>query len=562
MQALIVNVTKERRYILASFFILLLYLSPLLIRGDNAHVRIHDNLDSNVAWYKVLIRSHELFGPLNAVIPQVMNGLPRGAYGTEFSGIVWLYALFPTMTAYALSQTITRIVAFIGMYLLLKKHFLSKPDTSLIRVGVALAFALTPFWPPGMLSTLGQPLALWAFLNIRGGARAWRDWAVLALLPFYSSFVLGFFFFLTAMGLLWLRDWIKKRDWNLVFLGSIAFMTVVYLAIEYRLILGLVATDIPTSRSEFVESTNGLLYTIGLAFFNFILGHSHVLTMQTLVILPVLFLALSQVSKHKSWNADKRFIHLFGLNFMLSLWYAFWFYTAWEPLKERFSLLTTFNFGRFHFLHPLVIYVSFALGLYILWKLGGKWHARVRFFLIAQVVFLLLCNDEIVYRVDGQPSIRQFYAVDQFRQIKDYIGKPFDSYRVASIGLHPSIAQYNGFYTLDSYNNYYPLTYKHDFRKIIAKELDKSPDLKTYFDEWGSRCYLFVSQLGKNYAFKKNSPVQIDHLQLDMKAFKALGGRYIFSAVPIVNAEEDDLQLLKVFDNAQSAWRIYLYKAM
>lgn len=561
MQALNINLTKERRYILASFFILLLYLSPLLVLGENAHVRVHDNLDSNVAWYKVLIRSHELFGPLNAVIPQVMNGLPRGAYGTEFSGIVWLYALFPTMTAYALSQIITRIAAFIGMYLLLKKHFLGKPDTSLIRVGVALAFALTPFWPPGMLSTLGQPLALWAFLNIRGGERSWRDWTVLALLPFYSSFVLGFFFFLTAMGLLWLRDLIKKRDRNPVFLGSIAFMTVLYLTIEYRLIWGLVASDVPTSRSEFVESTNGFLYTIGLALFNFILGHSHVLTMQTLVILPILFLALSVVYKHKSWQTDKRFLHLFGLNFTLSLWYAFWFYTAWEPLKERFSLLRTFNFGRFHFLHPLVIYVSFALGLYILWKLGGKWHARVRFFLIAQVLFLLLSNDEIVYRVDGQPSIKQFYAVDQFQQIKDYIGKPLDSYRVASIGLHPSIAQYNGFYTLDSYNNYYPLTYKHDFRKIIAKELDKSPELKTYFDQWGSRCYLFVSQLGKNFAFKKDSTVQISHLQLDMAAFKALGGSYIFSAVPILNAEEDDLQLMKVFDNAQSAWRIYLYKA-
>lgn len=67
--------------------------------GTNAHIRVHDNLDSNIAWYKVLINSNELFGPLNATIPQVINGLPRGAYGTEFSGIVWLHALFPTMLA-------------------------------------------------------------------------------------------------------------------------------------------------------------------------------------------------------------------------------------------------------------------------------------------------------------------------------------------------------------------------------------------------------------------------------------------------------------------------------
>ncbi|MDQ7864735.1 DUF6044 family protein [Peribacillus frigoritolerans] len=34
-----------------------------------------------------------------------------------------------------------------------------------IRVGTSLAFALTPFWPSGMLSTLGMPLALWAFFE-------------------------------------------------------------------------------------------------------------------------------------------------------------------------------------------------------------------------------------------------------------------------------------------------------------------------------------------------------------------------------------------------------------
>ena len=36
------------------FFLLVLYVSPLYILGENAHIRVHDNLDSNIAWYKVL----------------------------------------------------------------------------------------------------------------------------------------------------------------------------------------------------------------------------------------------------------------------------------------------------------------------------------------------------------------------------------------------------------------------------------------------------------------------------------------------------------------------------
>lgn len=190
------RITSESRLLIFAFFIICLYLSPLFVLGENAHIRVHDNLDSNLAWYKVLSESGQMLGSSEAKIPQVINGLPRNAYGTEFSLIVWLYAIFPTMVAYALSQTITRVFAFIGMYLLLKDHLLMHKEYTLINVGVALAFALTPFWPSGMLSTLGMPLALWAFLHIRNGKSTWKQFLVLTLLPLYSSIVLGFFFFI------------------------------------------------------------------------------------------------------------------------------------------------------------------------------------------------------------------------------------------------------------------------------------------------------------------------------------------------------------------------------
>ncbi|NWN94142.1 MAG: hypothetical protein HLX43_06315, partial [Bacillus sp. (in: Bacteria)] len=157
----------EKNALWLAVWMLAVYLSPMFILGGNMHIRVHDNLDSNIAWYRVLDRSGELFGPLNATIPQIMNGLPRNAFGTEFSGIQWLYALFPPVIAYTFSQTITRVFAFLGMYLLLKRHFVQGQDDYFIRVWVSLAFAMTPFWPSGMLSTLGMPLAHCAFLNIR-----------------------------------------------------------------------------------------------------------------------------------------------------------------------------------------------------------------------------------------------------------------------------------------------------------------------------------------------------------------------------------------------------------
>jgi hypothetical protein len=327
---------KELKFILFALLILTIYLSPLFILQENAHIRVHDNLDSNLAWYKVLARSGQMFGDVNAVIPQIINGVPRNAFGTEYSIIVWLYALFPTMIAYGLSQALTRIVAFIGMYLLLKKHFLAGDRWVFLQVGTALAFALTPFWPSGMLSTLGMPLALWAFLNIRNGEGTKKDYIVLTLIPFYASIVLGFFFFLSAIGIFWLLDVVRGRRLNPRFLFAIAYMTCIFMLVEYRLIYSFLFTTEPNSRDEYFHAYLPLWRVVRLTLKNYVLGHTHVMTVHGLFILPVTLIALYFVFSKKLWKQEKLFVFLFVLNILLSLWYAFWFYKGWLPITKRF----------------------------------------------------------------------------------------------------------------------------------------------------------------------------------------------------------------------------------
>lgn len=551
---------QEKKLLIFAAIILILYLSPLFILGENAHIRVHDNLDSNLSWYKVLARSGEITGPIDATIPQVINNqLSRNAFSTEFSGIVWLYAFFPSMVAYALSQTITRVVAFIGMYVLLKHHFLPREDWMVISVGVSLAFALTPFWPPGMLSTLGMPLALWAFLNIRKGERSWKNYFVLTLIPLYSSIVLGFFFFLSGIGMLWLVDLVIKKEWNFRFLFSIIYMTLIYMIVEYRLVSSFFFSTTPNSRDEYFHARLSLWQSLRLTVKNFLLGHTHVMTVHTFVILPAILIAFYFIITKKRLKQEKAFVFLFWFNIALSIWYAFWFYKGWLSLTKRFHILDTFNFARYHFLRPLVIYVLFALGLKILWLQGKLWRHVATGFVIAQIILLSFYNEEIIFQ--NKPSVKEFFAKKQFQEIKEYIGLPLEQYRIASIGLHPAIAQYNGFYTLDTYNNFYPLSYKYEFRKIIEKELAKNKTIRTYFDEWGGRCYIFTDELGKNYMFTKNSKKCLEKIELNIKHFKKMGGQYIFSAVPIENAAENHLSLEKIFTSNTSAWKIYLYKA-
>ncbi|WP_226534883.1 DUF6044 family protein [Fictibacillus halophilus] len=551
--------SNEQKLLYIALSIILLYLSPLFILGENAHIRVHDNLDSNLAWYKVLKESGHMFGGVNSTIPQIINGLPRNALGTEFSGIVWLHAIFPTMIAYAISQSITRFFAFLGMYLLLKKHFLHEKKYTLITIGAALAFALTPFWPSGMLSTLGMPLALWAFLNIRKGEKGWKNYLVLGLLPFYSSFVLGFFFFLFAMGIFWISDVLRKKAWNWPFFLSILFMTSIFMLVEYRLVYSFIYDDDPNTRDEYFHARLPFWWVTRLTFKNFVLGHTHVMTVHGLFVLLVTILAFIVVIWKKLWQKEKVFVFLLVLNFALSAWYAFWFYKGWLPLTERFHFMDTFNFARFHFLRPLVIYMGFALGLKIIWDHKALKYT-IPYFILGQIVLLCLFNDELIYR--KKPTVKEFYAEELFQDIEKYINRPLDSYRVASIGIHPAIAQYNGFYTLDTYNNFYPLTYKYAFREIMDKELAKNKRLRTYYDEWGGRCYIFTDQLGKHYMFKKNSSKTLKNVELNMGPFKELGGEYIFSALPIENAAEIKLELENVFESDTAAWKIYLYKAM
>lgn len=109
--------------------------------------------------------------------------------------------------------------------------------------------------------------------------------------------------------------------------------------------------------------------------------------------------------------------------------------------KAEICFLAEFNFARFHFLRPLVIYVSFALALYLIWRMGKGWKWLVYAAVAAQLMVLAPFNEEYTYGVHyNAPTFKEFYASEQFKEIKEYIGRPQDSYRVASIGLHPSIA--------------------------------------------------------------------------------------------------------------------------
>ncbi|HCQ5324206.1 TPA: hypothetical protein OLB91_003025, partial [Listeria monocytogenes] len=469
---------KKHKWLIIAVLLLVIYVAPLFILGGNSHVRIHDNLDSNVTWYKMVLDSGDYTAKVGtANIDQIMDdSVPRDSFDSEFVGIDWLYMIFSTPIAFAMSQLITRVFAFLGLFLWARDYLIKDKKYLVPLYFVSLAFALTPFWPSGMLSTLGMPLALWAFLNIRNNKRRIWNVVILTLLPFYSSLILGFCFFLVMVGCIWLYDVFKKKQVNIRFLLSMLYMTLLYALVNYRFIYAMFLHPEPDSRSEFSLPELSFLSSIRLSFKNFIIGHTHDQALAGFVIIPVLLLVLALIIIKREWGKEKLFLWLFGFNLFLSFWYGFWWYRGWNVIKEHVEIMRTFNFSRFHFLQPFLFYGLFALAIVYLIKKGNWWRKLAYVVVALQLVVVFANNSEIYYRTgNGSPSINQFYATEQMEEIKDYIGKPQSSYRVGSIGLHPSVSQESGFYTVDGYVNSYPLAYKRAFRKIIAGELDKSP---------------------------------------------------------------------------------------
>ena len=157
-------------------------------------------------------------------------------------------------------------------------------------------------------------------------------------------------------------------------------------------------------------------------------------------------------------------------------------------------------------------------------------------------------------------SFRTFVSKELFEEIDEYIGRPKDSYRVGSVGLYSSVPLLNGFQCVDGYSNNYDVEYKHAFRETIEGELKKKKSVRTYFDEWGNRCYLFSAELGKSYFFTKEDDTVIKKLALNPEALRALGCEYIFSGVEIEKPEKSGLKLLNTFEKEGYPYRIRVYE--
>lgn len=559
---------KIKKYgFVAGILIVLIYVSPYVVLGQDSHITIHDNLDGIFTFRPMLVQSGQVF-KFRSSLEQVMNGLARHSLPSGFNVITWLFLLFEPFTVYVLNELFIRLIAFAGTYLLLRHHFLDREKDALIIFGVSLCFAFLPFYSMFGLSVAGQPLLLYAFLNLRRQKQSIVDFLIIFIFPLYSFLVLSGVFIIIVLVALFLYDSFINKRINRMFLLGLFILGITYAIVEYNLIYAMfINKSFVSHRSEWDLANRSYNFAkalrVGLQ--NLLFGHYHSASAHTFILMTsVLTGGYLFVKKKKARDKNEKLLFvLLWSTLAISLCYGFYGWEGFIPLKERLTILVKFQFDRFYFLLPILWYLIFAITLSVIMK--SKYGKQIVIFLL---ILQLSCVTVISARKGAfakkigtaQVTYREFFSEDLFEEIDRFLNLPKKDYRIVSIGIHPSITQYNGFYTLDGYQSNYAFEYKQKFRRIIEKELDKSTKWKKYFDDWGSRCYVFVAELeNEGFLVTKNRGIQISNLELNMDALKEMGGKYIFSAVEIKNATLGP-RLLRIFEKDDSPWKIHLYE--
>lgn len=462
---------KGKALLLAAVFaIMVAYFVPFLLLGSNSYVTIHDTLDGEfVEKYLLVATGTALSFRGGTMIDNIMNGLPRAALPSGLDVTILLFYLFVPVWAYIVNYVLVHLIAFIGMYLLLRKHFLTDEGSYIIVVAVSLCFFLVPFYTTYGISVAGQPLLAYAFLNIRNGEATWKNYAIIILFPFWSDIALTLPFLVATLALVLAIDWVRLRRFNKRFFIAILLLASSYLGLQFQLINSVLGSNAWVShRTAFNIWTDfNLLSNLKRTFTILFATQYHTGNFPTLPII------LAACGAFALLIARRRHPGLLGIVAMgilvICLEYGFYDWIA-LCIGRLLPALRSFNADRFYFLLPALWMLLFALSLKELKR--SRWGTPIVWsFILIQAFSIAEANAEYKNNVRllrgrqiHEPNFRRFFAQDIFTQIDGFIGRPKESYRVVNIGIHPSVAQFNGFYTLDGYLSNYPLSYKRQFR--------------------------------------------------------------------------------------------------
>lgn len=571
----------KKRKIIAWTFIGIWGMASLLfliVRKDNVYIQIHDFLDSNISWIKML-KDNNLFWAKEKNVP-FLGGIDRNYLYSELKLYMFLYMVFPVFPAMIMGWYLKIIMAIVSFIYFGKsfndKHYKDRGD---LLIWCGFIYGLAPTYPPLCFSFASLPLLMGTLIRCYHKFE-WKYLVILFAYPMLSDFSMFGIFVCGYLFIFGVVDCVVKKRVRFVMLECLGILILGYIITEWRLFEVMLF-----SGEQSMRSTMSSAYVAGLTAFKdaamvFWRGYYHCGSLHTYIIFPVcvIYILIADFAYLK----NKQYLKLCKdpINWLI-LWIAFncfiyalnevkWFQ---KLVSEIIPFLQGFNFSRTAWFNPFLWYFLFFL---VLCRI--KWEKMVSFLIIMAwgvVCFMPATYNHIFYNcllvacnVAGEEKIetlvgrnlelltyREFYSEQLFDEIKediDYRGE----WSVA-FGMHPAILEYNGIATLDGYLSYYPQSYKKQFRKLIEPELNIDPENREYFDTWGGRAYIYSNEISYNPAKTMNQD-EAD-MNIDPDVFRNMGGKYIFSRAKIRNADTLGIELRGKYTQKDSPYTVYLY---
>jgi len=531
-----------------------IYLIVKYHSGMDSVIRVHDTLDGSQA---VLQRMSlgELFSGPDATLDFMLGGLPRSSVGSELGVSNLIAVVLPLFWSLVVAEIIYRSIAYYGMRRLLRDTGLG--SERLVLLVVPSLFAIFPFWHPGFASVAGIPLLLSALLRLHRGPNR-RELAIVAVFPLLAQPSATIPYAILLGGYVMVGRLLRKVPNQVVaaagwFAGMLAVS-------EWRQLYALISG--PTSHRIEMTGTPATLssevFRLGRTLLQTVEKHSFdsPVTIVPVAVLLVAAVVVASLAWNRRVDGPTRtlWVTLVAMVGVLLASGAWRFFD--RAARSVAGDYPTFQVDRGVWLLPALTYLAIAAAAVALFLLVPRWTAVV--LVVAVFTVQGAANWQ---KADFDPgtweqlTLDEFYAPDVFSEVRSMIG---EGAVVASVGLHPAVSVYNGLDAADGYGASYPVDYKHRWRALISPVLDVDPGLRTYFDQWGSRAYLFQPGLGFFPACCGDGSETID-LLVDAAAFDELGITHLLSIVEITNPDDVGLTLLGVADQPGARYVVWVY---
>lgn len=561
---------------------------PFFILGKDSFLITNDNLNAEFLYAHLLKISGNLFNlNQNAVIENIGVGLKLKYFHSPFILVKLPFLLFDSFNAYIINSILTRYIGLMGLYFLIKDYLQLK--SKLVVYILCLSFAMLPLYTIFGVTILGQPFLLWAFLNLKNNKKKLISFACIIIFIFYSNFqlIIPFaFFWLTAFAI---YNYYDEKKVNRNYVLGLIIMIVFSIIANFSIISTVFSTgqDQSFRLSRVYLELPSLLGALYLFLKTLFFGE---LVSSLFIPIPVILLMIIVSIKFK---LDRSVLYIFGIILFNILVYVLTPHIS-IYLGDYISFFKAFGFGRFIYLNAFLFFIILIIlfkkinqnlililvSTSILFinsfrnmefyynsfgKLSNDIHAVYDEdkFIKSLIPKQFYNNDYHVHHSAGFFTFNEFYATELFKEIEDFIGRKKDQYKVINLGIHPSIAQYNGFYSIDGYIPNYPLSLHNKFQKINEKEYEK----KQFFGEKNitisNGVYLISSELSQNcdeYCFKKVTNKSIKKFEVNINELKKSKVEYIFSSIKIQNTDKIGIEFQEIFEKQKYPYIIYLYK--